>query len=83
MIITVPTTETTLYDLLGGDQFCAEIFLQAPLANNDVINFGPVNEVHHFLVTGETAVLPVNDLKTYAIKGNNPADQLIITVYRK
>lgn len=83
MIKIVPTTETSIYDLLGVDSaLVTEVHLQADSANVAVINFGPTSNVDHFLEAGGSAILPVNNLKAYFVKGNG-TDLLIISIYRR
>jgi len=82
MIKIIPTTAISLFDLLGLDKpQVTEVFIQASKTNVADINFGPLGEVDHFLEMGKSAIVPLNNLKTYFVKGNG-TDTLIITIFR-
>jgi hypothetical protein len=82
VIISVPTENTDLLTLIGGDRFCTEIFLQALDTNAAVVNFGPNDSVDHFLIAGQNANVPLNDLSNYSIRGSS-GDKLVISIYRR
>ena len=82
MVKVVPTTETSLYDLLGVNSALAiEIHLQSAKANGADLNFGPKSNVDHYLEPGKSVIVPVNNLKTYYIKSGNGTDSVIISLY--
>ena len=80
MTIDVPTTPTSLMELLQPDNpLCDSVFLQAPVANTAEVFFGP-NPAEHFLLAGSTSNYPARSLSAMFVKANIAGQKLIVSV---
>ena len=83
MIIDVPQVPTTLRDIIQpSNPYGESLFLQTPVANTDVVNFGPKGECELFLDPGLSASYPAVSLASIQVCAP-VAGQKLIVIFNK
>jgi hypothetical protein len=76
----VPTTATSLFNLMGGNDLCRSIAICAPTDNTNNLNYGATQNVPAEIVPGGYVALPHRNLRDIFVKGES-GDSLVIFAF--
>ena len=79
----VGTTSTSLLSNISDQNpRCQTVLVQAPSTNVDKIYFGSKGSEYHSLIAGDFAGIPVQRLNEMFFIAIDPADEIVVTIFR-